>query len=154
MTSRFPVQQKLTGTTAVTGETTLVDLVVTGNTTVQSITINGKIITQGSAPTAVLGATTGDGASANIDGNDTAGTIEYTTGMNNLPTYPLSAGEQVTVDFTSDYAEAPKVAITPKNAGSAGIKYYVTTTTTGFILHFVDQPAELQNYSFDYIVIQ
>jgi hypothetical protein len=139
----------------VTGSATIDGaLKVSGNVEVAQLTVNGKIITQGSTPTAVLGATTGEGATASINGNDTAGTIEYVTGTDSLPLHPLTAGEQVEVDFVNDYSQAPRVAITPKDAGSASIRYYVTATTTGFTVHFVDQPTALQNYSFDYIVIQ
>jgi hypothetical protein len=143
------------GDLTVHGDTTLTTLTVTGDTEVQDITVNGKIITAGATPTVVLGTqATGNGAVITLTGNDTAGTITYEAGTETLPTNPLSAGEQVGVSFTASYTQAPRIALTAKDADSAAMRYYVETTDIGFIIHFIDTPVAGATYSFDYIVIQ
>ncbi len=143
------------GDLAVTGNTTLAKLTVIGDTEVQKLTVNGKIITAGAAPTAVLGAeATGQGATVTVAGNDTAGSITYASGTQNLPLNPLATGEQANVSFVTPFAVAPRIALTAKDAGSAAVRYYVETTTTGFKVHFLDIPSASTTYTFDYIVIQ
>jgi hypothetical protein len=131
------------------------NLTVTGDTTVQNITVNGKIITAGNTPIAVLGTqATGQGAVTTIAGNDTAGKISYAAGTQALPTNPLAAGAQVAITFATSFSQAPRIALTPKDADSATIRYYVETTPAGFVVHFLDAPSAASAYEFDYIVIQ
>ncbi len=81
------------------------DTTVQGNLTVQGLTevadikVNGKIITAGNTPTATLGASTtvGQGSTVSVEGNDTAGSITYTAGTVNLPTYNIASGAQSTL---------------------------------------------------------
>jgi hypothetical protein len=142
---------------SVVGDTAIhSDLTVSGTTIVQDITVNGKIITAGNTPTATLGASTtvGQGGSVTIEGNDTAGSISYTAGTINLPSYNLSSGGQVGVVFDEAFITAPRIVLTPKDSASADIRYYVETTTTGFVIHFTNAPSASTQYSFNYIVIQ
>jgi hypothetical protein len=144
-------------TLTVTGNTTIQqNLVVLGNTTVQSLTVNGKIITTGATPTATLGASTtvGQSGAVTITGNDTAGSVSYTSGVVNLPTYNIATGAQLTTSFVSPFTVAPRIALTPKDSTSASVRYYVETTSTGFTIHFIDAPTASTTYTFDYIVIQ
>ena len=144
-------------TLTVTGNTTIQqNLVVQGSTTVQSITVNGKIITAGTTPTAVLGTNTtvGQSSAVVVTGNDTAGSVTYTSGAVNLPSYNLATGAQLTTTFATPFTAAPRIALTAKDATSASVRYYVETTTTGFTIHFIDTPLATTTYTFDYIVIQ
>ncbi|MDQ3094220.1 MAG: hypothetical protein M3Q70_03545 [bacterium] len=124
------------------------DLVVLGNTTVQDITVNGKIISAGVAATAALGAQTNGAGTIIISGNDTAGTVSYTAGAEAL------AGEQAKVVFSSPYGAQPRVTLTPTSADAAQAKYYVTRTTDGFEIVFIEQPVDGAVYSYDYQIIQ
>ncbi|NDD85826.1 hypothetical protein EBZ38_16315 [bacterium] len=135
----------------VTGSATIQqNLTVTGNTTIAgNLTVGGKIITSGATPVAVLGAATGIGANYTIEGNDTAGSFVLTTG-----TSGVASGKQALVTFAASYETTPRVALTPKDANSAAIRYYVETTTTGFSVHFLDTPLSNAAYSFDYILLQ
>jgi len=154
------------GSLTVSGPTTLATLTVTGNvtlqknltvvgdTTVANITIGGKIITAGDAPESAIGADAkGIDASVNVEGNDTAGKLAYLAGTTDIG-HTLVPGQQMKVTFKEAFAKAPRVALTPKDAGSAGVRYYVETTETGFTVHFLDAPAASTTYSFDYIIIQ
>jgi hypothetical protein len=144
----------ITGTLTVIGNTQLVNLAVSGTTEVQTLKVNGKIITSGSAPTANVGTVSGLSAAVAVSGNDTAGNIAYTTGTVSLPSNPVSAGEQVSTTFASSYTAAPRIAVTAKNDKAASVRYYVETSTTGFVLKFIDAPDPSAQYIFDYIIIQ
>jgi hypothetical protein len=144
---------ELEGDLIVAGHTTLEDLTVTGAATIETLTV-GRIITTGTVPHAVLGASTGTNAVVTIDGNDIAGTVAYTSGTPALPQYPLAAGEQVSVTFDTAYSRAPRVALTPKNAAAGAIHYYIQTSTTGFVIHFIDPPTASTTYLYDYIIVQ
>jgi hypothetical protein len=146
----------ITGDLTVQGVSTLAELVVTGDTEVQQLTVNGKIITAGTTPTAVLGTNTTVGQSSTVivTGNDTAGSVSYTSGAINLPTYNLATGAQLTTTFATPFTAAPRIALTAKDATSASVRYFVETTTTGFTIHFIDAPSADTTYTFDYIVIQ
>ena len=141
------------GNLTVQGIATLSELIVVGNTTLKQLTVD-RIISHGDVPAAVLGATTGLSATASVTGNDTAGKIEYVAGTQTLPTHPLGAGEQVTVNFHEAYAAAPTVTLTPTSEKAASVRYYVTQTVDGFKLVFLDTPLAGETYSFNYQVIQ
>jgi hypothetical protein len=142
------------GNLRVLGTTELASLQVTGNTEVANLTVNGKIITAGSAPTAVLGTTTtGQGSTHTIEGNDTAGSLTITTGTNSVQN-PLAAGQQIAITFDDAFATTPRIALTAKDLASASVRHYVQTTTTGFTIHFIDAPTANTTYTFDYIIIQ
>jgi hypothetical protein len=140
----------------VTGIATVSNLKVTGLTEVADLKVNGKIISAGNTPTATLGAnvTVGQSSTVNVSGNDTAGSVSYTSGNVNLPSFNLSTGAQVTTTFATPFTTAPRIALTAKDATSASVRYFVETTETGFTIHFIDQPTANTTYTFDYIVIQ
>ena len=144
---------ELEGDLTVAGHTTLEGLTVTGAATIGTLTV-GRIVSAGTAPSAVLGASTGTNAVVTIDGNDVAGTVAYTSGTPALPQHPLAAGEQVSVTFDTAYSQAPRVALTPKNAAAGAISYYIQSSTTGFVIHFIDSPTASTTYLYDYIIVQ
>jgi len=131
-------------------------LTVTGTTTLATLKVGGKIITAGATPLAETGAinTVGQGATIILAGNDTAGSVTYTSGNVNAPSFDLATGAQLKATFTSPYGAPPRIALTAKSATSAGMRYYVDTTTTGFIIYFLDIPQPNTTYSFDYILLQ
>jgi hypothetical protein len=148
----------------VTNTTTTLNLTVTGTATITNLKVTGlteladlkvdRIITKGNTPTAVLGATTtGQGSTYTIEGNDTAGTITYTSGTNTIAN-PLASGEQVTVTFNNPFTATPRVTLTPTSEGAANIRYYVLQTETDFKLIFTDTPVGQTDFSFNYQILQ
>lgn len=100
------------------------------------------------APTAVIGANAGTGASFTAAvGSDSAGNLTYSTG-----TSP-AAGTMLTVTFNTPYLTAPFVQVEPKDAAGASAVYYVTSSTTGFVLKSVNAPAASTAMSVDYMVV-
>ncbi len=143
----------ISGNLSVTGSTQLTTLKVIGITELADLRVN-RIISKGSAPTVVLGATTtGNGSSYTVEGNDTAGSITVTTGTSTVPN-PLSAGEQAELTFVTPFTTAPRITLTPTTEASANIKYYITKTGASFKLFFTTTPDPSSTYSFDYQVIQ
>jgi len=102
----------------VTGLATIANLKVTGNTEVANITVNGHIISAGDTPTIAAGAAAGEGAITEVLGNDTSGTITITTGTN------VTADNLVEVIFKNEFANNPKVILTPNNPSAASLEYY------------------------------
>jgi len=150
------------GNINVSGTTTLATLIVTGNVTIQqnltvegnttiagNLTVGGKIITRGATPEVLASSSSGNGAAVTITGNDTAGSVVLTTG-----TSGVISGKQALVTFVANYDTAPRIALTAKDSNSAAMRYYVETTVTGFVVHFIDTPTANSIYSFDYILLQ
>jgi hypothetical protein len=148
----------------VTGVTELADLKVTGTTELASLKVTGlteladlkvdRIITKGNTPTAVLAATTtGQGSTYTIEGNDTAGTITYTSGTNTVLN-PLASGEQITITFDKQFTTTPRITLTPLTAEAATLDYFVSRNVDGFKINFVTPPTATTIYSFDYQILE
>jgi hypothetical protein len=120
------------------------------------VTFAAHVTTDGTAPTYNLEAGAGNGtdtagnqlAKANVDGNDTSGSLSVTTGNN------TAAGKVVSVTFNKPFAKAPRVILSATNDQAANAKYYVQATTTGFTIYLIDAPASGANLQFNYFVIQ
>jgi len=144
--------------------TTILDFIdPNGNLSVQKATvngtlsINGHVITgNGSGTTSVtVGAAsqTGTGATATINGDDSAGTITIHTGTTSGN---LDAGDIADVTFASSYGVAPHIVITPDNSDSAALGYYQQAAVTGdgFSIYSRTAPYPGDEYVFDYIIEQ
>jgi len=134
------------GTLVVNGDTYLQGNLVVSD----SLTVAGKIKTTGAAPIAISGAVLSALDTAAVEGNDTAGQVTLTIDATSTAT----AGGVATIVFDSAFDQAPRIALTAKDAASASVRVYVETTATGFKLFMIDQPAQGATYTFDYIVIQ
>ena len=137
----------------VTGTAELANLKVTGLTELADLKVD-RIISKGNTPTAVLGAnTTGQGSAYTIEGNDTAGTVEYTSGTNTVQN-PLASGEQITITFDKPFDTTPRITLTPLTAEAATLDYFVTRDVNGFKINFTSPPTAATTYSFDYQILQ
>jgi len=108
----------------------------------------------GQAPTIAAGVHAGAGASASFPAtsDDTAGTIGLTTGAVPGP----SAGAQVTVSFTTPLPGTPRaVHVTPMNAATAIVDFFLTWTNTGWTINAVagHLPASETDYAWSYVVV-
>ena len=136
----------------VTGTATIASLTVTNSLTTAVLTVNGHIISGGGAPTIAAGNAACSNANVQVSGTDTAGLITITTGTN-----CTSAGKLATVTFSSPYAAAPRVSLTPASASAAHLSTFVDSSTiTGgsFNLGAATTPATNTTYSWYYQVIQ
>lgn len=124
------------------------NLAVTGN-----LSLNGHLIITGQRPTVSLASESGSGASANIDGSDSAGTVSLNTG--NVPTSTTAGGGLlINVTFRTAYGRVPRVLLTPVGQSTGGLPYYVQRTATGFTIGASSAIRSNTGYAFDYWVIQ
>ena len=123
-------------------------LAVTGN-----LNLSGHLIITGSKPGVSLGSEAGSGASANIDGNDSAGTVSFNTGTVTFAT-TNGGGLLVNVIFHSAYGRVPRVLITPIGQSTGALPFYVQRTATGFTIGASSGIRSNTGYAFDYWVVQ
>ena len=126
-------------------------LTVSGNTEVNDLYINGKVITQGLRPTGVAGAAIGSGATFELDGTDTAGTVRFTTGTGS------GLGEVLDVSFAANYGDAPTILLTPANPAAADAKVLIDNSTVnvnGFEVTALDVLLDNTEYQFNYFIIE
>lgn len=111
--------------------------------------ISGHIIPAGPSP-AVAASTAASGGTVSISGNDTAGTVTIVEGNagNKL------AGELAIITFHKPFATTPKVQLTPVNAASAQLNYYVSQSPTFFTIECASVPVSGATYTFNYLVTQ
>jgi cytoskeletal protein CcmA (bactofilin family) len=121
--------------------------------TTSSLQLNGSlildqhIITGGGIPSHSSGGALGSGGTVNLSGNDTAGEININTG--NSP----AAGCFITINFTSAFASAPYITVTPVGSSAGGISYYINRANTGFSICDAATPPANANFGFDYFTI-
>jgi hypothetical protein len=149
----------INGSVAVSGNGSFGGSVAAGiiNTTTLSVTgtlnLAGHLAITGVNPSAAAESGAGSGATANVDGNDSAGTVTVnTTSVPGL--VPGSGSQLVKVIFHTPYAKTPRVVITPVTVSAGGLGYYVIKTSTYFIIATSTALSSNTGYSFDYWVVQ
>ncbi|HLZ14829.1 MAG TPA: hypothetical protein VKQ34_02445 [Candidatus Saccharimonadales bacterium] len=137
----------------VSGNSTFTGNVTTTQLTTGSLQLNGDlnlthhITAGGTIPSIVKGTAVGGGGTASLSGSDTAGSITINTG-NSPP-----AGCFATVTFSKAFSNTPHVVLTPIGSATAGLQYYVTRTTTNFIICSATAAPAGQTFGFDYIAL-
>jgi hypothetical protein len=133
----------------VTGEATISSLTVTGSAKFAgNIIVGGHIITSGETPVVEVDEASGAGATATIEGNDTAGQVTLTAGTS------AAGGKVLKVTFNKPFAKNPAVQLTAANDASAQLKYYVETTADGFEVVFVESPQAGTSYKLNYWTVE
>ena len=93
------------------------------------------------------------GSSATLSSNatDVRGTISIYTGLLGGG----GKGSYATITFDKAYANPPVIILTPRSEEAAGLRAYVTgTSTTGFTLAFSTGTAGLSTYEFNYMILE
>lgn len=133
------------------------NLAVTGN-----LTIGGHLVVTGARPGVSAASDSGSGATAGLDGNDSAGTVTIETGNVSNATKTVG-GALVTVTFKTPYGRVPRIIISPIGARSGGLRYYVEKTASGFTISATSSGTTVgatsnitsnTGYAFDYWVVQ
>ena len=154
----------VTGPVTMKSLTVTDDVVIAGNLTVQNITVanitvNGHIITAGNTPTTTIGTAAGSADTlnniaapiANIEGNDTSGTITIVAGANTVD------GELAKVSFTNPFGAKPRIVFSPANRDSAKVGAYYDsslTTNNSFSIMADQAPQAGKTYTFTYWITQ
>lgn len=157
---------QVAGTTAIQGNTTLRDVNVSGTSsfsgpmtasqiTVTRLILSGNAILQvpnhlaftGPSPSRTINANVlGSGGTASVNGSDTAGTINISTGGSPI------AGCFARINFQQAFSAQPHVTLGPVGQAAGQTQYYVDRDTTGFsICTAIAAPAN-QTFAFDYLV--
>ena len=136
------------GGTISAGSLNVGSLGVTNVTASGNVNFGGHLVPTGTAPVIRTGVGTG-GGTAEISGNDTAGTVIINTGSS-----PAVAGDFVVVTFHTAFNTTPKVQLTPLNGAAAGLHYYATRSADLMTITTDSVPTSNTTYSFDYLVTQ
>ncbi len=137
----------------VTGHSTFSGDIITNSLATGALTINGDfnltqhIIAGGTIPSIERGGAVGGGGTVSLSGSDTSGSIAINTG-----TSP-PAGCFATVTFSKKYNNTPHVVVSPVGSSAGGLAFYVTRTTTGFVLCTGSPAPAGQSFGFDYMVM-
>lgn len=152
--------------TAIQGTTTLRDLNVSGassfsgNITASQLTVTRLILSgnaslevpnhisfTGASPgRSINNAVLGNGGTLSVDGSDTAGTINVSTGNN--PTAGCFGRLTFSVKFTNN----PHVIVSPVGSAAGQTQYYVDRDTSGFSICTVNAASANQVFAYDYFV--
>jgi hypothetical protein len=118
-----------------------------------ALTLNGDlklthhITAGGTIPAIERGAAVGGGGTVSLSGSDTSGSIAINTGS------APPAGCFATITFSEKFSNTPHVVITPVGSSTAGLDYYVTRSTTSFLICALNSAPAGQTLGFDYIVL-
>lgn len=113
---------------------------------VQSLIIAGHLTTSGPTPNVGRGGSAlGSNGTVAISGNDAAGTVSVNTGVG------ATAGILANIAFHTQYADAPRVVISPIGIGA---NFYITNLSIGGFSIAVTSGLPPGGYRFNYIVVQ
>jgi hypothetical protein len=114
--------------------------------------LNGHLNIGGSTPSVAPDSAAGSGATANVSGNDAAGTVSVVTG--NVANNSQLGGSLVKVTFKTPYSTTPTVVATPNGRSAALIQPYIIKTADFFIIGSSFDATSHTSYSFDYWIVQ
>ena len=124
---------------------TVTNLILSGNATLQ---VPNHIGFTGPSPSRTINsAVLGRGGSASVNGSDTSGTINISTGSGTI------AGCFATINFSHPFTKQPHVIVTPVGAAGGQTQYYVTRSSTNFNICTAAPAPTNQTFGFDYFVI-
>lgn len=123
---------------------TVTNLILSGNATLQ---VPNHIGFTGPSPSRTINsAVLGRGGSASVNGSDTSGTINISTGSG------TTAGCFATINFSHPFTKQPHVIVTPVGAAGGQTQYYVTRSSTNFTICTAAPAPTNQTFGFDYFV--
>ena len=109
----------------------------------------GRRVVAGPAPTVAAGTGAGTGATATIvAGDDSACRVTVTCGST-----ALASGVLATISLSAAFANAPFVALGRRDAGSAALALFATSTASTIAIQSATTPAASATYSFDVLLV-
>lgn len=138
---------------SVAGQSNFNGGIVTSSLTTGALQLNGDlklthhVTAGGTIPNIVKGTAVGGGGTVSLSGSDTAGSVAINTGSS------PPAGCFATVTFSEPFATTPHVVISPIGTAAADLDYYVTRSTTNFVICSTNAAAAGQSFGFDYVVL-
>jgi cytoskeletal protein CcmA (bactofilin family) len=144
---------QLNGGISVAGQSNFNGGIVASSIITGALQLNGDlnlthhITAGGTIPGVAKGSAVGGGGTVSLSGSDTSGAVAINTGS--LP----PAGCFATVTFSEAYNTTPHVVVTPVGAAAAGLNYYITRSTTNFVICSTNAAPAGQSFGFDYVVM-
>lgn len=138
---------------SVAGQSNFTGGVVASSVTTGALLLNGDLnlthhlTAGGTIPSIAKGSAVGSGGTVSLSGSDTAGSININTGGG------PPAGCFATVTFSAAFSNTPHVVVTPIGAGAAGLNFYVTRSTSNFVICGANAAPAGENFGFDYVVL-
>lgn len=138
---------------SVAGQSNFNGGIVASSVITGSLQLNGDlklthhITAGGTIPAIAKGTAVGGGGTVSLSGSDTAGSIAINTGSS------PPAGCFATITFSEPYATTPHVVLTPVGTPSASLNYYITRSTTNFVICSTNAASAGQSFGFDYVVL-
>jgi cytoskeletal protein CcmA (bactofilin family) len=137
----------------VTGAVALSGGLTAASITTGSLQLNGDlnlthhIVAGGTIPAVEKGAAVGSGGTVSLSGSDTSGSITINTGS------APPAGCFATITFSQKFASTPHVILSPVGSSAGGLDYYITRSTSGFVLCTANPAPGGQTFGFDYMIL-
>ncbi|HSX33630.1 MAG TPA: hypothetical protein VLF91_04820 [Candidatus Saccharimonadales bacterium] len=137
----------------VTGDSNFAGNLTVTQLTTGSLALNGDlnlthhITAGGTIPIIVKGTAVGGGGTVSLSGSDTSGSITINTGSS------PPAGCFATITFSKAFSTTPHIVVTPIGQSAAGLQYYVTRSTTGFLICGASAAPSGDSFGFDYIAL-
>lgn len=123
---------------------TVTRLILSGNA---SLTVPNHIGFPGASPGRTISqASLGAGGTVSVNGSDTAGTVNISSGA------APAAGCFINLTFNVPYSNTPRVIVSPFGSGAGSLQYYVTKSATGFSICSNSAAPANQVFGFDYFV--
>jgi parallel beta-helix repeat protein len=133
----------------VSGISRLAELVVAGTAVFEGeIAVAGHVTSIGPKVSAKALTAAGEGATVEVKGSDTAGTVTVKTGRN------PGKGALAKIKFNKPYGVVPQVVLTAAGPESSDLKYYYRAATTDFDLGSSIIPQPNTTYAYSYFVTQ
>jgi hypothetical protein len=107
-----------------------------------------RVVAAAAVPTVTPGAGAGTGATATIAGDDSACRVTVTCGST-----ALASGVLATISLSAAFANAPFVALGRRDAGSAALALFATTTASTIAIQSATSPTASAVYSFDVLLV-
>jgi len=146
--SQFDGAVKANGGLSVNGGLNTSGLTTNQATINGDLRLNRHLISGGGSVSGSSGGAVGSGGTANVSGDDVAGTVRVNTGGS------APAGRLATVNFRSAYGGTPSVHITPVGSGSAAVDYYVERNSSSFSIYSLSNTPDNAQLQFDYFIVQ
>lgn len=134
------------GNSSFTGSITAGSIATDALTLTGDLNLTKHITAGGTIPAITKGTAVGSGGTVSLSGSDTGGSIVVNTGLS------PPAGCFATVTFSKTYNSTPHVVITPVGSAAAELTYYITRSTTNFVVCSTTPAPASQTFGFDYIV--
>jgi cytoskeletal protein CcmA (bactofilin family) len=144
---------QLNGGISVAGQSNFNGGLVASSVLTGALQLNGDlklthhITAGGTIPGIAKGTAVGGGGTVSLSGSDTAGSIAVNTGSG------PPAGCFATVTFSEAFSNTPHVVITPVGAAAAGLNYYITRSTSNFVVCSTNSAPAGQTFGFDYVIL-